>query len=135
MERPWALTVYAHSAQTATSTTPAAGLLLLAGAAVLGLPGWLAYAGKWRRWTTDARGSAFPYFPFGMAWMGAGGVLLGAASLLSALGSVAADVSSVVLGIPGIAMACCGLAFLLRTPRRFLPSWYRESRPYPKAPR
>ena len=135
MERSGALTVYlAHGAQTAP-LTPAGGLLLLAAAAVLGIPGWLAYTGKWRRWATGPYGSAFPYFPFGLAWMCAGGILLGVFWLISALGNIAAEISAVVLGLPGMAMFCCGLVFLLRTPRRFLPPWYRKFRPYPKAPR
>lgn len=130
-----ALSVYvARGTQTATFT-PATGLLLFAGAAVLGLPGWLAYAGKWRRWTSGARGHTFPHFPFGLAWMGTGGVLLGVVSLFSALGNIAADIASVLLGIPGIAMFCCGLVFFVRTPRRFLPPWYRKFRPAAKASR
>ena len=102
---------------------PVNGLLLLVGGVFFGLPGWLAYTGKWRRWTRSFRGRTFPYFPFGLAWMGAGAILLGLFSVVSTLDNI---VSAAVLGIPGIAVFCCGLAFLLRTPRFLLPRWYRE---------
>jgi hypothetical protein len=122
MARFGALTVYAGQATQTTAFTPADGLLLLVGAVLLVLPGWLAYTGRWRRWTNGSYGKAFPYFPFGLAWMCAGGMLLGLASLISGLSSGAAG----VLGIPAIVVFLCGLAFMLRTPRRFLPAWYRE---------
>ena len=113
---------------TATSTLGAAGaLLLLAGGIVLGLPGWLAYAGKWRRWTTGSYGSAFPYFPFGLAWIGMAAVLSGIASLIAGLGHIAAIIAYIVLGIPAIVMFCCGVVFGIRTPRRFRPAWYQDS--------
>jgi hypothetical protein len=98
------LIVYAEQSMQTTAFTSADGLLLIAGAVLLGLPGWLAYTGKWRRWTNGPYGKTFPYFPFGLAWMCAGGVI----------------------GLPAIAIFLCGLAFMLRTPRRFLPAWYRE---------
>lgn len=124
----------AQSAQ-ATGLAPLDGLFLLAGGVLLGLPGWLAYTGKWRRWTRGSYGRAFPYFPFGLAWMCAGAILLGAFSLVSALGGIATHIVAIVLGIPGIVMFCCGLVFLLRTPRLFLPPWYREFRHYSRGPR
>lgn len=135
MARFGTLIVYAAQGAQTRGLAPADGLLLLAGAVLLGLPGWLAYTGKWRRWTSGPYGKAFPYFPFGLAWMCAGGILLGTFSLISALGNIATDIAAVVLGIPGIAMFCCGLAFLLRTPRLFLPPWYREFRQYSRGPR
>ncbi len=122
MARLGALIVYAEQATQTTAFTSADGLLLIAGAVLLGLPGWLAYTGKWRRWTNGPYGRALPYFPFGLAWMCGGGMLLGAASLISAFSSGAAG----VLGIPAIVVFLCGLGFMLRTPRRFLPAWYRE---------
>jgi hypothetical protein len=114
---------------TATSTLGAGGaLLLLAGGVVLGLPGWLAYAGKWQRWTTGSYGSAFPYFPFGLAWIGAAAVLAGLAALLAAIGHTAAVIAYLVLGVPAVVMFCCGVAFGIRTPQRLRPAWYRDSR-------
>src|ERR1700724_1162133 len=101
---------------------------MLAGGVALGVPGWLAYAGKWRRWTTGSYGSAFPYFPFGLAWIGMAAVLVGLASLMAALGLGAALISYIVLGIPAIVMFCCGVVFLIWTPRRCWPAWYRELR-------
>jgi hypothetical protein len=135
MARFGALIVYTAQSTQASGLAPVDGLLLLAGAVLLGLPGWLAYTGKWRRWTSGPYGRAFPYFPFGLAWMCAGGILLGVFSMISALGHIAADIVAVLLGIPGIAMFCCGLAFLLRTPKPFLPLWYREFRQYSRGPR
>ncbi|MDR0345119.1 MAG: hypothetical protein LBI49_18805 [Nocardiopsaceae bacterium] len=129
------MTAHAAHAAHAASLAPAGGLVLLVAAAVLGVPGWLAYTGRWRRWTAGPYGSAFPYFPFGLAWMCAGGMLLGLFWLISAAGSAAAGISAVVLGLPGLVMFGCGLVFLLRTPQRFLPAWYRKSRPHPRAPR
>ncbi|HEU5387947.1 MAG TPA: hypothetical protein VFV73_18790 [Streptosporangiaceae bacterium] len=112
----------------ASALPPAGALLLLAGAVALGLPGWLAYAGRWRRWWTGSYGAAFPFFPFGLAWMGAGAVLVALFSLLAALGQVAADLAAIAFGLPGVVAFCCGLAFAARTPRRLQPAWYRESR-------
>ena len=106
-------------------------LRFIAASVVLWLPGGLAYAGKWRRWTGSAQGRAFPYFPFGLAWMGAGTVLLGLFSLVSALGGAAVPVAAVVFGVPGLAVYCAGLAFLVRTPRRLLPRWFLEFRRRP----
>lgn len=100
----------------------------LIAALIIGLPGWLAYVGKWRRWATDSYGSRLPYLPFGLAWMMTGAVLLSLFSLLAALGHAAADIAAVVLGLPAIAIFCCGLVFAVRTPRRFWPPWYRELR-------
>jgi len=111
--------------------TPISALSLIVAAIVLfGLPGWLAYTGKWQRWTSSPHGATFPYMPFGMAWMGIGGILVGIFGLLSALGNVAAAISALIFGLPGIAMFCCGLVFAIRTPHRFLPAWYREFRQY-----
>jgi hypothetical protein len=118
----------ASATQAAVTSTfgPADALRVMAGSAVLGVPGWLAYSGRWRRWTTGAYGSVFRNFPFGLAWMGAGGILLGLAALISGLGRAAGDAAGVVLGIPAIVIFCCGVVFALRTPRRFLPAWYRQ---------
>jgi hypothetical protein len=115
---------------TAPSAIPAyeALLLVLIGGGFFGVPGLLAYTGKWRHWRTGFRGSTFPNFPFGLAWMGAGTVLLGMFSLVAELGRVATYIAVVVFGLPAIAMFCCGLAFFIYTPRRFLPPWYREVR-------
>jgi hypothetical protein len=118
----------ASATQAAVTSTfgPADALRLMAGSAVLGLPGWLAYSGRWRRWTTGAYGSAFRNFPFGLAWMGAGGILLSLAGLIAGLGRTPGDVAYVVLGVPAIVIFCCGVVFALRTPRRFLPAWYHQ---------
>lgn len=125
----------AQSAQ-ATGIDPVDGLLLLLGGGVFfALPGCLAYAGKWRRWTRDYHGRTLPYFPFGLAWMGAGAVLLGLFCVVSALGGIAVVVAAIVLGVPGIAVFCCGLVFLLWTPRFLLPPWYREFRQLSRGPR
>jgi hypothetical protein len=118
---------YAGAGTATPALNPAGALLLLAGGVVLGMPGWLAYAGRWRRWTTGSYGSAFPTFPFGLAWIGAAAVLAGLAALIAALGHVAADIAYIVLGVPAIALFCCGVVFLIGTPRRFQPAWYRDS--------
>lgn len=103
------------------------GLLLMAGGVVFGIPGCLAYAGRWRRWSSGSLGSAFPYFPFGVAWIGAGAVLAGLACLIAALGPAAAIIAYIVLGLPAFAVFCCGAVFLIWTPRRFRPIWCRDT--------
>jgi hypothetical protein len=113
-------------ADSSTAISAFGALLLLAGGVVVGLPGWLAYAGAWRRWTSDARGSALPYFPFGLAWLGAAVVLAGLAALIGVLGHIAAIIAYLVLGLPGAVMFCCGLVFFIWTPRRFRPAWYPD---------
>lgn len=110
-----------------TSTIgPGYALLTMAGCALLGLPGWLAYTGRVRRWTAGPFGRALPYFPFGLAWMGAGGFGVSLAGLIAALGRIAADVAYLILGVPGFAMFFCGLVFAFWTPRRLRPAWYRQ---------
>lgn len=112
---------------TASGLSVADSLLLIAGSVVFGLPGWLAYAGQWQRWTTDSYRPPARYLPFGTAWMASGGVLGGLATLIATIGHTAAIIAYIVLGIPAFAVFGCGLMFCFWIPRRLRPAWYRDS--------
>jgi UPF0716 family protein affecting phage T7 exclusion len=136
MARSGALIMHAAQGGQSAAIPPLTSLyMIIAACALFVIPGWFAYTGKWRRWTASARGRAFPYAPFGMTWMGAGAVLVGVFGLLSALGSVAGAIAAIVFALPGFVLFFCGLAFAIRTPRRFLPPWYREYRDHVKGRR
>jgi apolipoprotein N-acyltransferase len=135
MARFGTLTAFAAQGAQSAGFMPVDGLLLIVVGAFFGIFGLLAYTGKSRRWTSSPQGRAFPYFPFGLAWMGAGIVIVGIFGLISALGTIAAYISVVVFALPGFALFFCGLAFVIRTPRRFLPTWYLEYRGHAKRSR
>lgn len=56
----------ADSGAAASGLSVADSLLLIAGSVVFGLPGWLAYAGRWRRWTTDSYRPPARYIVLGL---------------------------------------------------------------------
>lgn len=96
-------------------------VLLVAGlGALFVVPGWLAYAGRWRDWVN------YPfvlYAPLAMLWMGVGGEII-------VVGGIVADAGArpvgQLLGAIGMALLVVGGICLFWTPPSLRPRWLRE---------